>query len=94
MTKRSKYTLILFYSHANAQSIKVRVSLNQFVSDNFDWVDVNIKEVDFEEDKEKARSFGVFGTPVTLIYKDGLLITRRFGEVSVAELASIIKHDK
>lgn len=93
MSEKSTYTLVLYYSNANAQSMRVRVSLSEFLSENYEWANVKVKEVDFEENKEQAHEAGVFGTPVMLVYKNNLLINRYFGEVSVNELTSFIKHD-
>lgn len=45
MTGKSEYTLILFYSHTNEQSMRARVSLSEFVSEDYDWVDVQVEEV-------------------------------------------------
>ena len=90
MAHSSQYELVLVYSNSNQQSLRVRVAINEFISENLGRIDMSLREIEFERDKAEASSFGVLGTPATLLFRDGELVRRHFGELTVDELKTMI----
>ena len=91
MVGSSAYNVMLFYSNSNQQSLRARVVINEYASENFHWTDIAIKEIDYEIDRNLARKYGVQGTPAVLIFKNGVLIRRHLGEITSDEIKSIIE---
>ena len=91
MTRNSEYTLILFYSRTNQQSVNARIVVNEFMIENFGSVDITVTETEYESDKRKATEYGVSGTPAIVILKDGHPIRRHLGEITSDELVAMVK---
>lgn len=90
MAQSLHYELVLVYSNSNQQSLRVRVAINEFLSENFGRIDMIVREVELERDKAEANRLGVLGTPATLLFRDGELVRRHFGELTVEELKAMI----
>jgi len=90
VTQNSQYELVLVYSNLNQQSLRVRVAINEFISENLGRIDMSVREIEFERDKAEASSLGVLGTPATLLFRDGELVRRHLGELTVKELKAMI----
>ena len=90
MAQNSRYELVLVYSNSNQQSLRVRVAINEFMSENLDRIDMKVREIELERNKAEASRLGVFGTPATLIFRDGELMRRHFGELTAEQLESMI----
>ena len=90
MAQSPQYELVLVYSNSNQQSLRVRVAINEFISENLGRIDMSLRELEFERDKAEANSFGVLGTPATLLFKDGELVRRHVGELTADELKAMI----
>jgi hypothetical protein len=73
----------------NQQSIKTRVTINDFMEKNQCVHKVTIKEIDYEQEKDLSNNYGVMGTPAVLLLKNGILLKRHFGEITSNELESL-----
>jgi thiol-disulfide isomerase/thioredoxin len=60
------------------------------MSENLARIDVTVREINYEKDKSVANEYGVLGTPATLIFKDGDLVKRHLGEITLEELELMI----
>jgi len=91
MVQKLNYTIMLFYSNINEDSLKARVMIKKFMETYGDSLKITIKEINFELEKELSYKFGVMGTPAVIFLKNGILIRRHFGEITQEEFKSIIK---
>jgi hypothetical protein len=60
------------------------------MSENLGRIDMSLREIEFERGKAEANSLGILGTPATLLFKDGELVRRHLGELTVDELTAMI----
>jgi thioredoxin-related protein len=90
MAQKSDFTVMLFYSNINRQSIKTRITINEFMEKYKCQHKVSFKEVDYEHEKDLSQKYKVMGTPTVLFLKNGNLLQRHFGEITSGEFKSII----
>lgn len=90
MPLNSNYTLILFYSNSNQQSLRVRVAINEFVSENIEFADMSVKEIDYDKNTMLAREYRIFGTPAIVVISDTEVVRRHLGEITIDELKAMV----
>jgi len=91
MTPNSEYTLVVFYSKTNQQSLNARIVVNEFMIDYFGSVDLTVTEMEYESEKSKAVEYGVMGTPAIVMLRNGHLIKRHLGEITASELRTMVR---
>jgi thioredoxin-related protein len=91
MSQKLEYTIMLFYSNFNEESLKTRVAMYEFIDKHRHRFKIRAKEVNYDIEKSLSQKYGVMGTPVLLFLKNGILIRRHFGEITPEEFKSFIE---
>jgi thioredoxin-like negative regulator of GroEL len=67
------------------------VAINEFMSENLGQLNMTLKEIEYEREKNVAQELGISGTPAIAIFKNGDLIRRYLGELTTEELSVMIR---
>lgn len=90
MPGKPEYTVMLFFSNINQESLKIRLMIKEFMETHYYPFKVDVKEVNYDQDKSLSHQYGVMGTPALLMFKNQNLVRRHFGEITPEEFKSII----
>ena len=94
MNQTAKYTLMLFYSNLNRQSLRARVAISEFASECGYLAELILKEVDYDSDKSQVLQYGVQGIPTLLFFRGETLLGRHLGEITTQDIKSIFACDQ
>jgi thioredoxin-related protein len=89
MSQKLEYTIMLFYSNFNEESLKTRIAMYEFIDKYRHHFKIKAKEINYDIEKNLSQKYGVMGTPVMLFLKNGILIRRHFGEITFQDFKSI-----
>jgi thioredoxin-like negative regulator of GroEL len=83
---------ILFFSDTNHVSLSTRKALGEVVRKGIQRFNLKVREVDYDNEKEVCKQYGVYGVPVTLVFCNGNLVGRHYGEITPEEFETIFKN--
>ena len=83
---------MLFFSGTNYVSLATRKALGKVVQKGIQRFNLKVKEVDYDNEKEICRQYGVYGIPVTLVFWKDRLIGRHYGDITSEEFEAIFKN--
>ena len=92
MSLKNDLGALLFFSDTNQISLGTRKALSEFVQKGVRRFNLTVREVDFDNEKEVCRQYGVYGVPVTLVFWNDKLIGRHYGEITPEEFEAIFKN--
>lgn len=92
MSKKNEYTIMLFYSNYNQASLNTKIALNDFAH-NYPrcFNQIKSKEVNYDEEKNICKKYGIIGIPALLVFLNEELVERYFGEITSNELEMIFQ---
>ena len=82
----------LFFSYTNRVSLSTRKAIGEVVNKGLPEINLKVREVDYDNEKEVCRQYGVYGIPVTLVFWNDKLIGRHYGEITPEEFEAIYKN--
>ena len=82
----------LFFSYTNRVSLSTRKAIGEVVNKGLPEINLKVREVDYDNEKEVCRQYGVYGIPVTLVFWNDKLIGRHYGEITPEEFEAIFKN--
>jgi len=80
---------MLFFSNTNHISLGTRKALGEVAQKGIQKFNLKVREVDYDNEKEVCKQYGVYGVPVTLVFWYDKLIGRHYGEITFEEFESI-----
>lgn len=92
MTLKTNLIAMQFFSNTNHISLNTKKALGDTVKKGPQGVNLKVKEVDYDNEKEICKQYGVYGVPVTLVFWNDKLIGRHYGEITPAEFEAIFKN--
>ena len=81
-----------FFSYTNRVSLSTRTALGVVVNKGLPEINLKLREVDYDNEKEVCRQYGVYGVPMTLFFWEDKLIGRHYGEITPEEFEVIFKN--
>ena len=92
MTLKTDLVAMLFFSDTNHVSLGTRKALSEVVRKGIQKINLKVREVDYDNEKEVCKQYGVYGAPVTLVFWNDKLIGRHYGEITPEEFEAIFKN--
>jgi hypothetical protein len=92
MSLKTDLVALQFFSDMNHVSLSTRKAIGEVVNKGLPEINLKVREVDYDNEKEICRQYGVFGVPVTLVFWEDNLIGRHYGEITPEEFEVIFKH--
>lgn len=92
MSLKTNLVAMQFFSNTNHISLSTRKALGEVVQKGIQRFNLKVREVDYDNEKEVCKQYGVYGVPVTLVFWNGKLIGRHYGEITPAEFEAIFKN--
>ena len=92
MDKKLDYNIMLFYSNINQTSLKTKVMIHKFINTQNYPFKINVQEVNYDQDKNLSQQYGIMGTPAIIFFKNGGMIKKHFGEVTLDEFKIIVEN--
>ena len=83
---------MLFFSDTNYVSLNTRSALAEVVNKGLSEINIEMRAVDYDNQKELCRQYGVYGIPVTLVFLKDRLIGRHYGDITSEEFEAIFKN--
>ena len=81
-----------FFSDTNHVSLNTRKALGEVVRRGLQGFNLEVREVDYDKEKDVCKKYGVYGVPVTLVFWNDKLIGRHYGEITPEEFEAILKN--
>ena len=81
-----------FFSNTNHVSLSTRKAIGEAVNKGLPEINLKVREVDYDNEKEVCRQYGVYGVPMTLVFRKDKLIGRHYGETTSEEFKAILKN--
>jgi hypothetical protein len=95
MSLKTDLVAMQFFSYTNHVSLITRMVLGDVANKGLDGISLKVREVDYDNEKEVCRQYGVYGVPMTLVFWNDKLIGRHYGEITSEEFEAIFKmHSK
>lgn len=91
VSRKTEIVVMLFFSSTNYVSLITKTVLGEVVDKCFQWVNIKVREVDYDSEKEVCRQYGVSGVPVTLVFLNDELVGRHHGEISFIEYEALLE---
>ena len=92
MSLKTNLIAMQFFSNTNHVSLNTRKALGEAVKKGSQGVNLKVREVDFDNEKEVCRKYGVYGIPVMLVFCNDKLIGRHYGEITPEEFEAIFNN--
>jgi thioredoxin-like negative regulator of GroEL len=92
MSLKTNLVAMQFFSNTNHISLSTRKALGEAVKKGSQGVNLKVREVDYDNEKEVCKQYGVYGIPVTLVFWNDKLIGRHYGEITPEEFEAIFKN--
>ena len=89
MSLKPDLVAMVFFSDTNLVSLSTRKALGEVVQKGIQRFALKVKEVDYDNEKEVCKQYGVHGVPVTLVFWNNELTGRYYGEISSEEFEAI-----
>ena len=94
MSLKTGLVAIQFFSCTNRASLSTRKALGVVVNKGLPEINLKVRKVDYDNEKEVCRQYGVYGVPMTLVFWNDKLIGRHYGEITSEEFKAIFKYYK
>ena len=91
MSLKTGLVAIQFFSCTNRASLSTRKALGVVVNKGLPEINLKVRKVDYDNEKEVCRQYGVYGVPMTLVFWNDKLIGRHYGEITPEEFETIFK---
>ena len=92
MSLKTDLIAMQFFSYTNHVSLITRTALGEVVNKGLPEINLKVREVDCDNEKEVCRQYGVYGVPMTLVFWNDKLIGRHYGERTPEEFEAIFKN--
>lgn len=92
MDQKLKYNIMLFYSDINQISLKTRGMINTFMNTQRYPIKITIQEVNYDQDKNLSKQYGIMGTPAIIFFKNGDMLKKHFGEMTMEEFKIVLEN--
>jgi hypothetical protein len=83
--------VMLFFSNSNYISLITKTVLGEVVKKCYREFNIKVREVNYDNEKEVCKLYGVSDVPVTLVFWDDELIGRHDGEITFKEFKAMVK---
>jgi len=91
MPKKFELSIMMFYSNFNQASLNTREALNEFIRTHNQNFKIEIKEVDYDKERNLCQQYGVNGIPVLIVFLNQKLVGQYYGEIASEEFETIIQ---
>ena len=92
MSLKTNLIAMQFFSNTNRVSLNTRKALGEAVKKGSQGFTLKMRAVDYDNEKEVCKKYGVYGVPVTLVFWNDKLIGRHYGEITPEEFEAIFKN--
>jgi len=92
MSLKTDLVAMQFFSYTNHVSLSTRKAIGEVVNKGFAEINLKVREVDYDNEKEVCRQYGVYGVPMTLVFWENKLIGRHYGEITSEEFEVIFEN--
>jgi len=92
MSLKTNLVAVQFFSNTNQISLSTRKALGEVVKKGSQGFNLKVREVDYDKEKDVCRQYGVYGVPVTLVFRNDKLIGRHYGEITPEEFEAAFKN--
>jgi len=92
MAAKTDLVAMLFYSDTNHVSLRTRKALGEVVLKGIQGFSINVREVNYDSEKEFCKLYDVYGIPVTLVFSKDDLVGRHYGEITCEEFEAIFNN--
>jgi thioredoxin-like negative regulator of GroEL len=92
MSLKTNLVAMQFFSNTNHISLSTRKALGEVVRKGTQRFNLKVREVDYDNEKEICKQYGVYGVPVTLVFWNDKLIGRHYGEITPEEFEAIFNN--
>ena len=92
MALKTDLVAMLFFSDTNRVSLSTRKALGEVVQKGIQEFKLKVREVDYDNEKDICKQYGVYGVPVMLVFWNDKLIGRHYGETTSEEFEAILKN--
>ena len=92
MALKTDLVAILFFSDTNHVSLSTRKALGEVVQKGIQRLDLKVRAVNYDNEKEVCKKYGVYGVPVTLVFLNDKLVGRHYGEITPEEFETILNN--
>ena len=92
MSLKTDLVAMQFFSYTNRVSLSTRKAIGVVAKKGLPELNLKVREVNYDNEKEVCRQYGVFGVPVTLVFWNDKLIGRHYGEIAPEEFEDILKN--
>ena len=92
MPLKTDLVALLFFSDTNHVSLSTRKALGEVIQKGIQRINLNVREVDYDNEKEVCKQYGVYGVPVTLVFWNDKLVGRHYGETTSEEFEAMFKN--
>ena len=92
MSLKTDLVAMQFFSYTNHVSLITRTALGEVVNKGLPEINLKVREVDCDNEKEVCKQYGVYGVPVTLVFWNDKLVGRHYGEKTPEEFETMLKN--
>lgn len=92
MSVKTDLVAMLFFSDTNHVSLRTREALGKVVQKGIQGFNLKVREVDYDNEKKFCSQYGVSGFPLTLVFCNGKLIGRHYGEMRPEEFEAVFSY--
>jgi thioredoxin-related protein len=92
MALKTDLVAMLFFSDTNLVSLSTKKALGEVVKKGIQRFNLKVREVDYDNEKEVCKQYGVYGVPVMLVFRKDKLIGRHYGEITPEEFKAIFNN--
>ena len=92
MSLKTDLVAMQFFSYTNHVSLSTRKAIGKVASNGLPEINLKVREIDYDKEKEICRQYGVYGVPMTLVFWNDKLIDRLYGEITSEEFEAIFKN--
>ena len=92
MSFKTDLVAMQFFSYTNRVSLSTRRAIGEAANKGLPEINLKVREVNYDNEKEVCRQYGVFSVPVTLVFWNDKLIGRHYGERTPEEFEAIFKN--
>jgi len=90
MPGKAEIKIMFFYSDSNKISLETRSVINEFVWKDHQELNIKVKQINYDKEKDLCKQYGVKGTSVMLVFLNRKLVGKHYCEVTHDEVKTML----
>ncbi|MDX1708633.1 MAG: thioredoxin family protein [Desulfobacterales bacterium] len=88
---KTNLDVMQFFSNSHLASLSTKEALCKFNKSGLHGFNIKVKDVNYDKEKDVCKQYGVYGVPVTLVFRNDKLIGRHYGEITSEEFRALFR---